>query len=105
MSDRLPSAARSMEIPLSSVGRYGTRRGRRTVLRFVPVVLLGGLLVVDHGPASAPMERPAEAVALAEAETGTCTVTPRFQALRDRLPELVGACLEDARPNPVNGNL
>jgi hypothetical protein len=85
-------------------------------LRLVPVVLLGGLLFSVRGPALAPMGAlaeagapapvgmPAEAGAVA-AGTGTCTFSPRFQALRDRLPDLVGGCLEDEQPNPANGNL
>jgi hypothetical protein len=32
-------------------------------------------------------------------------LSPRFQALRDRILDLVGECLEDERPNPANGNL
>jgi hypothetical protein len=37
------------------------------------------------------------------AEAG-CTLTPGFRAIRDQIPDIVGACLDDEHVNPENGN-
>jgi hypothetical protein len=39
----------------------------------------------------------------ARAQPG-CTLTPGFRAIRDQIPDIVGACLDDEHVNPENGN-
>ena len=63
---------------------------RLTIMSLVlGAVMLPSAMLVDQAPV--------------QAQAG-CTLTPGFRAIRDQIPDLVGACLGDEHVNPENGN-
>ena len=84
--------------------RAGVSRGRPLFNLALAALSLVLSILSSPLPAAAQQAEGGESVALAPSQQAGCSFTLGFKALRDRIPDVVGQCLENERFNPANGN-